>query len=268
MQITDFDDAYQNAAYIADADQYLTKWPEKAAAFRAKYPPETLAYGSGERQFVDLFHPKGVPQGLTIIIHGGYWLRFECRDFSHLAGGALDRGQAVAMINYTLAPQARITQIVDEVAQAVCLLSDKINGPIHITGHSAGGHLATRMTCLGALPEETAARIAHVMSISGVHDLRPLMKTSMRQSLHLDPEEAIAQSPALLTPRPNTVLTAVVGADERPEFLRQNDLLANIWTGCGADTRAVHLSGLHHFNVIEGLETSEGALTKLLFDRG
>lgn len=264
MTITDFDDAYQNAAYIPEADRFLLEWAEKSEAFRAKHPFQTLQYGTGPRQFFDLFTPKDGGQGLTVIIHGGYWLRFECRDFSHLAAGALARGQAVAMINYTLAPEARISQIVEEVTRAICLVADQVGGPIHITGHSAGGHLATRMICEDALPKHVADRIMHVLSISGVHDLRPLLNTLMRDTLRLDPEEASAESPALLTPRKGTRMTAVVGGEERPEFLRQTDLLANIWTGLGADTAALHLKGLHHFNVIEGLETADGPLTTLL----
>jgi hypothetical protein len=56
-------------------------------------------------------------------------------------------------------------------------------------------------------------------------------------------------------------VTCWVGALERPEFLRQNDLLANIWTGLGAQTRSVHAPGRHHFDVIAELEDAESALT-------
>jgi len=79
--------------------------------------------------------------------------------------------------------------------------------------------------------------------------------------------EAVAESPALLSPRGGVRLTCVVGAAERPEFIRQTDLLANIWWGLGAETRALHLPGLHHFDVIDGLATPEGVLTRLLLDQ-
>jgi arylformamidase len=38
------------------------------------------------------------------------------------------------------------------------------------------------------------------MSISGVHDLRPMLRTAMNQSLKIDMAEAHAESPALLEP--------------------------------------------------------------------
>jgi arylformamidase len=68
-------------------------------------------------------------------------------------------------------------------------------------------------------------RLAHVLSISGLHDLRPLRATAMNDTLGIDAAEARAESPALLDPLPGTRLTAWVGAAERPEFLRP-DLLA------------------------------------------
>ena len=42
-------------------------------------------------------------------------------------------------------------------------------------------------------------------------------------------------------------------ADERPEFVRQSELLANVWTGLGVDMGLTREAGRHHFNVIDGL---------------
>ena len=76
----------------------------------------------------------------------------------------------------------------------------------------------------------------------------------MNTLLRLDEIEARGESPALLEPIFGTRLVAWVGADERPEFVRQNALLANIWTGFDTRTRVFEEEGRHHFNVIDGLE--------------
>ena len=57
---------------------------------------------------------------------------------------------------------------------------------------------------------------------------------------------------------------AIVGAGERPEFIRQNALLANIWTGLGAQTCTVEEPGRHHFNVIDGLADPHHAIVQTL----
>ena len=52
--------------------------------------------------------------------------------------------------------------------------------------------------------------------------------------------------------------------DERAEFLRQNALLANMWTGLGATTASVEEPDRHHYSVIEGLEDASHPLTRTL----
>jgi hypothetical protein len=121
------------------------------------------------------------------------------------------------------------------------------------------------MICADSLLSEVVrARIANTVSISGLHDLRPLMRTKMNETLRLDAAEAAAQSPALLAPLPGARLVCWVGAAERSEFVRQNALLANIWTGLGAATLCVEEPDRHHFTIVDGLADPEHPLTTTL----
>ncbi|MFN3275820.1 MAG: alpha/beta hydrolase [Paracoccus sp. (in: a-proteobacteria)] len=258
-KITDWDDAYANGAYIPGSKDFLPRWTEAAATFRAGHRPLPLGRGH-------LFVPPGKPRGLMVFIHGGYWMRFEPSVWSHLAAGALASGWACAMPAYRLAPRARITQMTAEVARAVSKAAFNVAGPIVLTGHSAGGHLAARMVCQGVLPDKLAARIVGCVPISPITDLRPLLRTEMNQTLRLDEAEALAESPALLTPRENIPVTTWVGATERPEFLRQARLLANIWAGLGVSTDCVIDPGRHHFDVIDGLSDPDSPLMHRLLD--
>ena len=266
--ITDFDDAYTNSTYIPGGADYPAKWVKLAQEFRGALPAGVTAaldqpYGSGLRQCFDLFQPAGKPKGLAIFVHGGYWMRFAKSDWSHLARGALARGYAVALPGYTLTPETTIGGITAEVAKAIATIARKVEGPIHLAGHSAGGHLVTRMICEPSqLPGEVVDRIACVTSISGVHDLRPLLRTAMNETLKLTELEARNESPALRRPRNGARVMCWVGADERPEFIRQNDLLANIWHGLGADVACHHAKGRHHFDVIDDLIEPDSELTR------
>lgn len=86
----------------------------------------------------------------------------------------------------------------------------------------------------------------------------------MNASLNIDAAEARAESPALLEPLPGARLACWVGAAERSEFVRQNALLANAWTGLGATTLRVEEPDRHHFNVVDGLADPAHALTVTL----
>ena len=59
-------------------------------------------------------------------------------------------------------------------------------------------------------------------------------------------------------------LTCWVGSAERPEFVRQNALLANIWTGLGAQTCTIEEPGRHHFDVIDGLADRNHPIVRTL----
>lgn len=264
--IDDWDDAYANGAYIERAADFPPRWNAAAAAFREGLGARAevdLAYGPSERHRFDLFRPDGAARGLAVFVHGGYWKAFDKSTWSWLAAGPLAHGWAVAVPSYTLAPGARLGQIAREVGRAVAAGAARVAGPVRLTGHSAGGHLVSRLTCDDApLAADAAARVEHTVSISGLHDLRPLMLTAMNDDLRIDEAEARAESPALLRPRAGARVTAWVGGAERPEFLRQNTLLANVWAGIGAETKAVETAGENHFDVIDGLADPDGALCR------
>lgn len=249
----DWDDAYENGGHIPGGMDYPPRWAAAAEAFRGQANHERLTYGPGARHWTDLFLPEGTPKGLAIYIHGGYWMKLDAGFWSHLAAGALAHGWAVGMPCYTLCPDIRVSGITVEICKAIEMLSAEVAGPIRLAGHSAGGHLVTRQVCVDSGLGDAAGRIEHVLSISGVHDLRPLLRTKMNDTLGLDPIEARSESPCLLDPTPGARVTCWVGAAERPEFVRQNALLANIWSGFDVTIDAVEDSGLHHFNVIDGL---------------
>lgn len=268
-RISDFDDAYANGAHIVGGKSWVERWRERAAAFRARHPDKlqrrAVVYGKTPRQVFDLFLPETAPRGLVIFVHGGYWLRNDGAMWSHLAAGPLALGQAVAIPTYRLCPEARIAEIVAEVGEAIAAAASLVEGPIVLSGHSAGGQIVSRMICRNSpLPASLRARIARVVSISGVHDLRPLLRTAMKSQLRLDEEEARRESPALNEPIEGARLVCWVGGAERAEFRRQNALLASVWTGLGAATCAYEAPDRHHFDVIEALADPQSELTRVV----
>jgi len=260
----DWETAYDNRAAVAGADTLPAAWSAAAAAFRAERGERaaTLRHGASARSVVDLFRPAETARGLAVFVHGGYWMRNAPALFSHLAAGALDRGWAVAMPGYDLCPEVRIADISRQVAAGVEAAAEVVPGPVRLSGHSAGGHLASRIVCDAGLSANVLDRVAGVLSISGLHDLRPLMRTPMQATLALDLAEARAESPALQEPRAAAPVTAWVGAEELPELRRQSALLANVWTGCGLVTRLVEDAGHDHFSVIAGLASADSPIAE------
>ncbi len=258
----DLDIAYANSDFIPNGADYPKKWEKLAADIRSLHKILRLdqEYGEEPANRYDLFLPEGAPKGVMIFVHGGYWMAFGRKDWSHLAAGALAQGWAVAIPSYTLAPNARISQITTEVATAIDVIADEVPGPIILAGHSAGGHLVARMNCTD-VPLACADRLHHILSISPVGDLRPLMQTSMNETLQLDAAEAVAESPTLATKTRGVTTTIWVGANERPAFLDQAQRLTMAWD----EADLVIAPDRHHFDVIDDLMTSDSSMiTRIL----
>lgn len=265
MAEEDPDTAYANAPFIPGAAGYPPRWAAEAAAFRDALGGRArlgLAYGPGARQRFDLFLPEAAPRGLVVFIHGGFWRAFGREDWSHLAAGPLARGWAVALPSYTLAPEARISAMTVEMAAALEAAAAEVPaGPVVVTGHSAGGHLAARMLCPDISLGAVAGRLARVVPISPLSDLRPLVVLAMNSDWGMDAAEAAAESPLLHRPPAGVGVHVWVGAAERPAFLEQAR-----WLGAAWGVPVTEAAGRHHFDVIEELTAAGTPLTGALLD--
>lgn len=257
----DPDRAYANSAFIPGSEALPALWTAKAAAFRTSMGKRALLdqpYGPRPRNRFDLFVPEGAPRGLMVFVHGGYWMETDRDLWSHLAAGAVARGWACALPSYTLAPEARISDITAEVDAAISVACVRVSGPVVVTGHSAGGHLSARMAC----PDRSstiAARVSRVVPISPVAELEPLLATKMQATLRLDLAEAAAESPARLPLRAGVQAHVWVGAQERPAFLWQARTLSENWSCPWTPD-----PGTHHFDVIDALEQGNSPLMETL----
>lgn len=258
----DLDTAYANGPFIPGSEAYPPRWAAAAAEFRNGLGARArtgLAYGAGTRERFDLFLPEASPTGLMVFVHGGYWRAFDRGDWSHLAAGGLARGWAVALPGYPLAPAARIGEITAGIARAIGAAAAEVpDGPIVVTGHSAGGHAAARLACAGmALDAAVAARLQRAVPVSPLADLRPMLGLTMNDDWRMDAAEAAAESPVLHRPRPGVTVHVWVGGAERPVFLDQARWLGEAW-GVTVTVEA----GRHHFDVIDGLARPESPLTE------
>ena len=268
--ISDWETAYSNRRAIPDVSQWMARTANSAAHFGATFDghvDKDVAYGSEPRERLDIFHPNGSAVGTVVFVHGGYWRASTKESHWHFSNGFLLRGWRVAFIEYPLCPQVSIQDIADSIKRAVECIAKKIpDGPLVMSGHSAGGHLVTWLCSeLGALNQDVLERINRVVSLSGLHDLRPLVGApELNTDLRLNLVEASALSPALSRPSGDFELICIAGATELPEFRRQSLLLANIWNGFGLHTRAIELPNENHFTLLDGLLDPRSDITSLV----
>lgn len=262
----DLEAEYNNRARVPDHPVHIAGWQRQSAAYRESARCELdLAYGPGERHRLDLFHPQnGETSGPVLLyIHGGYWQALDKSTSSHLARGANERGLTVAIPSYTLAPAAKLADIVSEIEAAANFTMQRLGRPLVVSGHSAGGHLTA---CLMARSSTLQRPVRAAMPISGLFDLPPLVQTSINRVLGLTIEEAHRLSPLEWDPPENGHLIAVVGGAESREFLRQSLTVVERWGQAGVATRYHEVPGAHHFDVIAGLAEPNDPLVDMILE--
>lgn len=249
------DAAYNNMAAVPDSAIRLADWAERSAALRARLPDELdLPYGMRERNRIDIFRSGQPNAPLLVFIHGGWWQRNSRQVFSCMAEGPLACGMDVALVGYTLAPEASLTDIASEITTALdCLAASETAGSCVLSGWSAGGHL-------------TALALAHPfvaagLSISGVFDLEPIRHSYINDKLRLDEAEARTLSPAkqAWVPKP---ITLAYGTCELAELQRQSCDFAGQLEAAGLDAFLRPLSGHDHFSILEELARPDGSLCR------
>ena len=266
---------YNNRALVPDHPRHLQHWAEASALSRERSDCRLdVAYGSGAMEALDLFLPaqppaEGAP--VLVVIHGGYWRALSKGDFSFVAPAFTSAGALVVVPDYALCPAVSVEHITLQLVRALQWVwhnAARHGGDpkrIAVVGHSAGGHLAAMLlSCRWKQVDEAlpAQLLGGAMSISGLFDMEPIRHTPFLQAdLKLTPASVARLSPAFF-PRPRGKLYAVVGAAESDEFLRQNQLIRDVW-GPTAVPVCETVSGRNHFDVLESLVDPAGRLHEL-----
>jgi arylformamidase len=258
------DAAYDNTAAVADSQQYRARWWDESGAIRAEPRSRLdLRYGVRPRTTLDYFPAKDNAP-LFVFIHGGYWQRNEKERFSFVSRGPRAHGLNVAVPGYTLGPEARMKEIVDEIRRSLTYLADHAPelgfdpNKIFVGGWSAGGHLTAAVAGHPA--------VSGGMPISGIFDLEPIALGVLNDKLSLSSEEIATLSPLHNLPARAVPMKIFVGAAELPELRRQSEEYFEALKARGLPATLSLLPGQNHFSILEELARPDGALTQGLLD--
>ena len=157
-----------NGVAVTGSADLVGCWEQRSAAMRQRHPAHLdLRYGPRERNRIDFFEAR--EQGPTLLfIHGGYWQHRAKEIFATFAEGPMAHGINIALIGYTLAPDATLDEIVAEIHGGIDCLAGQLpalgaaSGGIVVSGWSAGGHLTSMAL------SNTHVRAG--MAISGIYE--------------------------------------------------------------------------------------------------
>jgi len=274
---------YSPSSCIDDINEFINLYinQSKAALSSARQSDTVITnlyFGASETQTLDLFFPTNrSKKKLHVYIHGGYWQELSKNESSFAATTFQEAGCHFAALNYTLAPDATLTQIVDEVSQAILWLyknADKYGydkNEIYLSGSSAGAHLALLMSLIDWWKVDPQFSnnnpIAGVCAVSGIYDLAPLLNTYINEPLKLTTDEIITLSPLKLvsSKTPSCPVILAYGDNETSEFKRQSDELYYHYQQRKVNIVKSEILNRNHFDIILDLSLADSWLSKQVF---
>ena len=265
---------YNARAAVPDHEKMFEEWRLMSADLRRKSKCELdIPYAPSERGTLDLFRPQQENAPVHLFIHGGYWRAMDKSDFSYLAEGLVDRGALVAIMNYGRCPASSMTDIVQQTRQAFdwlwrnCREFGGNPSAIHVSGHSAGGHLTAMMLATdwpSFYPDLPSNLIKSGVAVSGLFDLEPMRYIPLNDDLNLDESSARLNSPICLKPHTDAPLAVVVGGEESDEFRRQSYDFCTKWGGRKTGITYLELPNLNHFTIIDQMKSPGNPLTEIM----
>ncbi|HEX7926686.1 MAG TPA: alpha/beta hydrolase [bacterium] len=266
---------YDNRRRVPEHPQHSERWAKACERMKQEIPGEfDVPYGPTPAEKLDVF-PAAHPGGPVLVyIHGGYWMSRDKADFSFIAAPFVKAGVSVVVVNYVLAPNAGLDEIVQQnrAAAAWAWRNARMFGGdpdrLFVAGHSAGGHLTVALmeTDWPAFGSDLPADlVAGGCAISGIYDLEPIRLCYLNDTLHMDPAVAQRNSPLFHVPKTGADLVLAVGGSESEEFLRQNREMAAAWRAKGHPCLELEMPGKDHFTIIgQFLEPGNGLAQAML----
>ena len=219
MSDHDWDLGLNNGVAVQGSADLVAGWDTRSAEMRARYPGHLdLRYGRRERNRIDFLKvADGAPT--LLFIHGGYWQTRAKETFAVFAGGPMAHGINVALIGYTLAPDATLDEIVAEIAQGLDLLTAQLPNwaAIPIKSWRRAGpraDISLRWRC-------RTRSVKAGMAISGIYDLEPIRHSYLNVKLGLDETMTQRNSPMMQAGGALKPLSLVVGGAELPLLRKQ-----------------------------------------------
>ena len=262
MSQDELDRGLNNSLAVADSGEIVARWEQRSAELRQRYPDHIdLRYGPRERNRIDFL--KAAASAPTLLfIHGGYWQMRSKEVFTVVAEGPMVHGINVALIGYTLAPEATLDEIVAEIHAGIDFLDAQLPAlggdgkGIVVAGWSAGGHL-TAMAL-------SHPKVAAGLGISGIYELEPIRHSYLNVKLGLDEAASRRNSPVLQESGPMKPLSLVVGSAELPLLRKQTADFACYRARHGLPVTYEEIPRTNHFTIMNEMISPAGRITTLI----
>ena len=141
-----------------------------------------LAYGSGPRQQLDIYAPRGGcgrPRPVVVFFYGGSWNSGTRAGYAFVGRALAAQGFVTVVPDYRLVPEVRYPAFVEDGAAAVRWVTLHAasycgdGGSVVLMGHSAGAYIAAMLAVDSRWLGDTRKAVKGFVGLAGPYDFVP-----------------------------------------------------------------------------------------------
>lgn len=184
-EMSELIDLFEIRRHVRRFEEHVADYDLTSEATRLRIPSRlNAAYGDEADERLDHVFPEskhaGAPLPIHMFVQGGYWRAQSKERYAFVADTITEAGAIAALIDYTVMPKARMADLVDQTRRAARWLTTNAASfggdaaAFSVSGHSAGGHLASYLLARGPHEAQTAPLARSALLVSGLYDLAPI----------------------------------------------------------------------------------------------
>lgn len=254
--------AYNNSLNVKNSAELIQSWVDKSETLRGQVSGElNTPYGAASRQSFDYFS-AGSQSPIVVFIHGGFWQLRSKDDFTFIVPRLLEEGMTVAILGYSLAPEAKMADIVLDIRNGLNAIEKKVRAErgtfpgFCLLGWSAGAHLVASVM--------SESNVYAGIAISGIYDLEPMHHCYVNDKLQLDLESSRTYSPILQLGHFGKPMDLFVGSAELPAMQAQTMDFFQYRQANSQSGEFKLLNGFNHYTIFEELVDSDGYILEAI----
>jgi arylformamidase len=270
MDQVQLDAAYNQSDYAPLGFQITKRYSSRSDQTRLRLgPPQRESYGPSEVEKLDIYRAKQPNAPVFVFIHGGAWLGGMAKDYGFPAEVFVNAGAHYVALDFISIKTANgdLRVMADQVRRAVAWVyknAASFGGDparLYVGGHSSGGHLCgvTLVTDWSkdfGLPGDV---IKGGLCMSGMYDMKPVRLSARRTYVKFDDDMEDKMSSLRQLDQLRAPIVVTYGANETPEFQRQNRDFAAAVKAAGKQVELIGAPDYNHFEMCESLGNPYGA---------
>ena len=229
-----------------------------------------------QRHLLDIYQPVSESlMPVMIFVHGGGWDSGDKVIYSFLGQNFASLGYTTVIINYRLSPEVLHPAHAEDVARAFSWVFHNIRQyggnprEIFLSGHSAGGHLASLISLDSSYLESlglSTHQIRGVLSISGVYDLTSFPNFLFFDTFPTDDESRESASPIFYVDEEQPPFLILYAEFDYPTLDTQAVELAARLNNAESPHQLIQITNENHISIVFTLRDSEAETTQKMLD--